>query len=70
MNLVYGEILKITSENGMNLGMIRIGGVLKKAPLNLLANPGVGDRVLLCDGIPIGKVICNQEADHVFGDSR
>lgn len=56
MNLVYGEIVEIVSEDGMRMGKIRVGGAMKKASLDFLTGTECGDRVLLCDGVAIGKV--------------
>jgi hydrogenase maturation factor len=56
MNLVYGEIVEIFSENGMRMGRVRIAGALKNVPLDLLTSIDCGDRVLLCDGVAISKV--------------
>lgn len=56
MNLIYGEIAHIFEEEGMRFGKIRVGGALKKVPLDLLTNVQTGDRVLLCDGIAISRV--------------
>jgi hydrogenase maturation factor len=56
MNLVYGEIVDLSLECGMKMGTVRVAGVLKKVPLDLLTNPCCGDKVLLCDGVAIGKV--------------
>ncbi len=56
MNLVYGEIVEVIQEEGMRMGSIRVGGALRRAALDLIHNPLRGDRVLLCDGVAIGKV--------------
>jgi hydrogenase maturation factor len=56
MNLVYGEIAEVFVEDGMRMGRIRIGGALKKVPLDLLTNAQAGDTVLLCDGVAISTV--------------
>ncbi len=56
MNLIYGEIIEIFSEDGIKMGRVRVGRALKKVPLDLLTEPGRGDRVLLCDGVAISKV--------------
>ena len=56
MNLLYAEIIKVFSEHGMQMGIVRVRGARKKIALDLLANPSCGDTVLLCDGIAIGRV--------------
>jgi len=56
MNRVYGEIAAVFVEDGIAHGRIRVGGVLKKVPLDLLTDAGCGDTVLLCDGVAISKV--------------
>lgn len=55
MNLLYGQIVEMVSEDGMQFGKIRVAGAIKKVSLELLGKPQVGDRVLVCDGIAIGK---------------
>ena len=64
MNLLYGEIVEILAEDGMRFGKIRVGGALKKISLELLGEPQIGDRVLICDGIAISK----ENAQKSFGD--
>lgn len=55
MNLLYGQIVDMFSEDGMWFGKIRVGGAIKKVSLELLGEPQIGDRVLVCDGIAISK---------------
>jgi len=38
------------------MGRVRVGGALKKVPLDLLTDAECGDTVLLCDGAAISKV--------------
>ena len=68
MNLVYGQIVEVFYENGIRMGKVRVGGAMRDAPLNLLVDAGSGDRVLLCDGIPISKL--KKEENSVSGNSR
>jgi len=56
MNLVYGEVVEVFSEDGMKFGKIRVGGALKEITLELLTDVARGDRVLICDGVAISKV--------------
>ncbi len=72
MNLVYGEIIEITSEEGVPMGRIRVHGATKKIPLGLLTDAVRGDRVLICDGVAISRVAGPppKETKHVSGDSR
>ena len=56
MNLVYGEVVEILTEDGMKFGKVRVGGAVKKIPLELLTDVARGDRVLICDGVAISKV--------------
>jgi hydrogenase maturation factor len=65
MNLLYGEIVEIASEDGMRVGKIRVGGAFKKVSLELLGEPLIGDRILVCDGIAISQ----QDAQVTFGDN-
>ena len=55
MNLIYGQIVEIASEDGMRVGKIRVAGAFKKVSLELLGEAQIGDRVLVCDGIAISK---------------
>jgi hydrogenase maturation factor len=56
MNLLYARIVEAFPEDGMFAGKIRVGGALKKVSLDLLVEPRIGDRVLICDGVAISKV--------------
>ena len=56
MNLLYGQIVETFPEDGMLAGKIRVGGALKKVSLDLVVEPRIGDRVLVCDGVAIGTV--------------
>jgi len=55
MNLLYGHIVEIASEDGMRVGRIRVAGAFKKISLELLGEAQIGDRVLVCDGIAISQ---------------
>lgn len=72
MNLVYGEIVEILSEDGLPMGKVRFHGATRKIPLGLLTGASRGDRVLVCDGVAIAKAApprLTEEKD-VSGDSR
>jgi hydrogenase maturation factor len=56
MNLLYGRIVETFPEDGMLVGKIRVGGARKKVSLDLLVEPRIGDRILICDGVAISKV--------------
>jgi hydrogenase maturation factor len=72
MNLLYAEIINVFSEQGMQMGIVRVGGARKKIALDLLTNPCCGDTVLLCDGVAIGRRDggCQTEINHVSGNTR
>jgi hydrogenase maturation factor len=72
MNLFYGEIVAMFPEDGIVAGKIQVGTVRKKVALDLLVDPRVGDRVLVCDGVAIGKVEAQKvmENDNVSGHPR
>ena len=72
MNLMYGEIIDVFSGPEPRLGKVRIRGVIKTISLDLLTNPVPGDKVLVCDGVAIGKVEgpITKEADYVSGHPR
>ena len=56
MNLIYGEVVEILTEDGIKFGKVCVGGAVKKIPLELLTDVARGDRVLVCDGVAISKV--------------
>ncbi|MDP9098219.1 MAG: HypC/HybG/HupF family hydrogenase formation chaperone [Verrucomicrobiota bacterium] len=71
MNLVYGEVIEVLSEDGMKFGKIRVGGALKKVPLELLTDVKRGDTILVCDGVGISKVSAGaMETNDVPRDPR
>ncbi len=63
MNLVYGEILEVLTEDGLPIARIRVHGATKKIPIGLLTDAAQGDRVLICDGVAISKVDPNRERE-------
>ncbi len=56
MNLIYGEVVEILTENEMKFGKVRVGRAFQTVPLDLLVNVACGDSVLVCDGVAVGKV--------------
>jgi hydrogenase maturation factor len=72
MNLLYGRLLEIATEDGVRFGKILVGGARKKVPLGLLTDVACGDKLLICDGVAIGRVAepPNEETKHVPGDTR
>ena len=72
MNLVYGEIVELCPEDTLLMGKVRVGEALKKVSLDLLTDPEPGDKVLLCEGIALGKVDQSipTEAVYVSGHTR
>jgi hydrogenase maturation factor len=72
VNLIYGEIVEITSENGVPMGRVRVLRATRKIALGLLTDASQGDRVLICDGVAISKVAepSKTEVKDVSGDTR
>jgi hydrogenase maturation factor len=72
MNLTYGEIVDVSPGPEPRLGKIRVGRVMRTISLDLLTNPAAGDRVLICEGVAIGKVdgLTPKEIDYVSGHTR
>ena len=72
MNLVYGEILSVFSGPEPRLGKIRVGNAIKTISVDLLTDPQPGDKVLVCEGVAIGKVdeSVAMETTHVSGHTR
>ncbi len=66
MNLMYGEIVAVFSGPEPRLGKVRIRGVVKNISLDLLTNPVPGHRVLVCDGVAIGRVDRPTETEVVY----
>jgi hydrogenase maturation factor len=67
MNLLYGQIVEIASEDGMRVGKIRVAGAFKQVSLELLGEAQIGDRVLVCDGIALTK---EEPVDRVLPSER
>ncbi len=42
MNLLYGDIVEVFSQDGMRMGKIRVAGTMKNIPLELLARTAGG----------------------------
>ncbi len=56
MNLCFGEIVTIYSENGLCCGKVRVRGAVKAISLDLIPNAVVGEIVLVCDGVALDRV--------------
>ncbi len=56
MNLWFGEIITIYSENGLCFGKVRVRGAVKVVSLDLITNATLGEMVLVCDGVAINRV--------------
>ena len=57
MNLIFGTVVEVDSTHGPRTGKVRVGGATQPVSLDLLPDVCDGDRVLLCDGVAIGKVL-------------
>ena len=56
MNLVHGEIVELLSGTVPRTAKIRVAKALKIISVDLLTDPQPGDKVLVCEGIAIGKI--------------
>ncbi len=56
MNLMYGEIVDVLPGPEPRSGKIRVRGAVKIISIDLLTDPRPGDKVLVCEGMAIGKV--------------
>ncbi len=56
MNLLYGEIVDVLPGPEPRSGKIRVRGAVKIISVYLLTDPRPGDRVLICEGVAIGKI--------------
>ena len=71
MNLVYGKVIELFQRDGLRCGKVRVGGVCKAVTLELVADADIGDEVLFCDGIAIGKVRdCAPPENYVSSNPR
>jgi hypothetical protein len=73
MNLFFGEITALFTEQGLTMGRIRVGRALTRAPLSPVREAEPRDVGLVCDGVTLEKVRkppAKQKETHVPGDSR
>jgi hydrogenase maturation factor len=72
MKLVYGEVVDLLNENDMKVARVRIAGAFRNVPVDLISDVQCGDKILLCDGVAIGKMYAENRVKegHVPGDSR
>ncbi len=72
MNLLYGVIVDVAPGTDPCLGKVRFGGAVRTISLDLVANPAPGDKVLVCDGVALGRVddSATKETANVPGHSR
>jgi hydrogenase maturation factor len=70
MNLVYGKIIDVFSEEGLPAARVRVGAALKRISTALIVGPTPGETVLVCDGVAIGKVENVRKESDVPGNTR
>jgi len=72
MNLLYAEVVECFEEGASRMAKVRVGGALKQVCLDLLTEVRLGEKVLVCDGIALGKVDerTKTEVTHVSGNTR
>ena len=68
MNLLYGKVVEVFDEDEVRTARVRVAGVVRRVPIDLVADAQSGDEILICDGVAIGKA--NPEKDYVSGDPR
>jgi|YelNatPaOPRAMG01_1025707.scaffolds.fasta_scaffold04531_1 hydrogenase maturation factor len=61
MHTFIGEIAEIFQENGERKAKIKVGKAFVKANIELLPEAKVGDKIILCAGIALGKVNTEEE---------
>ncbi len=61
MHTFIGEIAEIFQENGERKAKIKVGKALVKASIELLPEAKVGDKILLCAGVALGKISPEEE---------
>jgi hydrogenase maturation factor len=72
VNLLYGEIVDVSPGPEPRSGRIRVGGAVKIISVDLLTDPAPGDKVLVCEGVAIGKIddSISPEDSYVPGHTR
>jgi len=72
MNLIYGDIVEVFPASEARRGKVRVGGAIQVISLDLVADPASGDRVLVCEGVALGRVdgAIFKEIDYVPGHTR
>lgn len=53
---VPGKILDITQQNGLRLGRVQFGGIVRKVSLDFVPEAGVGDHVIVHVGFAISRI--------------
>ena len=66
MNIVYAEVLSVSSEHGTRLGKVRVRGAISTVQLDLVPEAQPGDTVLVCDGVAIGRVSERRESSVIL----
>jgi hydrogenase maturation factor len=70
MNLVYGEIVDVFTDDSSPTAKVRVGAALKRISTALITGAVPGDTVLICDGFAIGKVETARKDSDVSRNSR
>jgi hydrogenase maturation factor len=70
VNLVYAEVVAVSTERGARMGKVRVRGALSQVPLDLVPEAQPGDTVLVCDGVAIGKVGEHSDQSSIIGGNN
>ena len=63
---IPGKIVAEEARNGLRIGRVQFGGVVREASLDYLPEAGVGDYVMVHVGFAIAKVAV-EEAERTYG---
>ncbi len=61
MHTFTGEVVEIFQEEGERKARVRVGGALVKVSVELLPEVKVGDKIILCAGVALGKLSAEEE---------
>ena len=62
---IPGKILETSVSEGMRVGRVEFGGIVRQACLDFVPEAGVGDYVMVHVGFAISRVD-RQEAEHTY----
>ncbi len=61
MHTFIGEVVEIFEEGEERKARVKVGGAFIKASIELLTEVKVGDKIILCAGVALGKLAEEEE---------